>query len=186
MSSETRNSTGVSSLTATTRARFDREVAKYPPDQKQSAVMACLAIVQQEQGFVSQESEQDIARYLGMPQIAVHEVSTFYNMYNQRPVGKYKLNVCTNLPCQLRDGQKALDYLEQKLGVAMGGTTPDGLFTLQQSECLGACADSPVMLVNDLTMCSFMSRDKLDQLVDGLRSAEGVAAPVTRAEGGKA
>ncbi|MEN9781284.1 MAG: NADH-quinone oxidoreductase subunit NuoE [Burkholderiaceae bacterium] len=152
-----------------TRARFDREVAKYPPEQKQSAVMACLSIVQQEQGWVSMEAEQAVADYLGMPPIAVHEVTTFYNMYNQQPVGKYKLNVCTNLPCQLRDGQKALNHLCSKLGVEMGGTTADGLFTVQQSECLGACADAPVMLVNDRTMCSFMSNDKLDQLVDGLR-----------------
>ena len=160
-------------LTEATRNRFDKEVAKYPAEQRQSAVMACLAIVQHEQGWVSPDAEKDIADYLGMPAIAVHEVTTFYNMYNQQPVGKYKLNVCTNLPCQLRDGQKALQHLEKKLGVAMGETTPDGLFTLQQSECLGACADSPVMLVNDRTMCSFMSQDKLDQLVDGLRSAEG-------------
>ena len=152
-----------------TRARFDREVAKYPPEQKQSAVMACLSILQQEQGWVSMEAEQAVADYLGMPPIAVHEVTTFYNMYNQQPVGKYKLNVCTNLPCQLRDGQKALNHLCSKLGVEMGGTTADGLFTVQQSECLGACADAPVMLVNDRTMCSFMSNDKLDQLVDGLR-----------------
>jgi NADH-quinone oxidoreductase subunit E len=156
-----------------TRSRFDREVAKYPAEQKQSAVMACLAIVQQEQGYVSPEAEKDIADYLGMAPIAVHEVTTFYNMYNQRPVGKYKLNVCTNLPCQLRDGAHALHHLEKKLGVGMGETTPDGLFTLQQSECLGACADSPVLLVNDRTMCSFMSDDKLDQLVDGLRASEG-------------
>ncbi|MDB5956300.1 NADH-quinone oxidoreductase subunit NuoE [Ramlibacter sp.] len=160
------------SLSEATRARFDREVAKYPPDQKQSAVMALLAIVQQEQGFVSTASEQVIADYLGMPTIAVHEVTTFYNMYNQRRVGKYKLNVCTNLPCQLRDGQKALHHLEQRLGIAMGETTADGLFTLQQSECLGACADSPVMLVNDRTMCSFMSNDKLDQLIEGLKGAQ--------------
>jgi NADH-quinone oxidoreductase subunit E len=159
-----------------TRARFDKEVAKYPADQKQSAVMACLAIVQHEQGHVSPEAEDGIAAYLGMPAIAVHEVTTFYNMYNQQPVGKYKLNVCTNLPCQLRDGAKALHHLEHKLGISMGETTADGLFTLQQSECLGACADSPVMLVNDRTMCSFMSNEKLDQLVDGLRaSAEGKA-----------
>ena len=157
------------------RARWDREVAKYPADQKQSAVMACLAIVQQEQGFVSPEAEQAIAGHLGMAPIAVHEVTTFYNMYNQRPVGKYKLNVCTNLPCQLRDGMKALQHLEMRLGIEMGETTPDGLFTLQQSECLGACADSPVMLVNDRTMCSFMSTDKLDQMIDGLRKAEGVS-----------
>ncbi|MFI5445086.1 NADH-quinone oxidoreductase subunit NuoE [Polaromonas sp. UC242_47] len=159
-------------LSEQTITRFDREVAKYPADQKQSAVMACLAIVQQEQGFVSAESEKLVADYLGMAPIAVHEVTTFYNMYNQKPMGKYKLNVCTNLPCQLRDGTKALAHLEHKLGIAMGGTTDDGLFTLQQSECLGACADSPVMLVNDLTMCSFMSNEKLDQLIDGLKSAE--------------
>lgn len=158
-------------INESTRARFDREVAKYPPDQKQSAVMACLAIVQQEQGYVTKESEQDIAQYLGMPVIAVHEVTTFYNMYNQHQLGKYKLNVCTNLPCQLRDGQKALQHLEKRLGIQMGETTADGLFTLQQSECLGACADSPVMLVNDRTMCSFMSNDKLDQLIDGLKGA---------------
>lgn len=156
-----------------TKARFDREVAKYPADQKQSAVMACLSIVQQELGFVSSESEKVIAEHLGMAPMAVHEVTTFYNMYNQRPVGKFKLNVCTNLPCQLRDGQKALHHLEHKLGIHMGETTADGLFTLQQSECLGACADSPVMLVNDRAMCSFMTNDKLDQLVDGLRATEG-------------
>jgi NADH-quinone oxidoreductase subunit E len=158
-------------ISDTTRARFDKEVAKYPADQKQSAVMACLAIVQQVEGYVSKESEEEIAAYLGMPAIAVHEVTTFYNMYNQRPVGKFKLNVCTNLPCQLRDGQKALHHLEHKLGISMGETTADGLFTLQQSECLGACADSPVMLVNDRTMCSFMTNDKLDQLIDGLKGA---------------
>ena len=158
-----------------TLARFAREVAKYPPEQKQSAVMACLSIVQQEQGHVSAAAEKGIADYLGMPAIAVHEVTTFYNMYNQRPLGKFKLNVCTNLPCTLRDGGKALQYLEKKLGIAMGDTTADGLFTLQQSECLGACADSPVLLVNDRHMCSFMSHDKLDQLIDGLKAAEGQA-----------
>ncbi|HCY16171.1 MAG: NADH dehydrogenase [Curvibacter sp. GWA2_64_110] len=154
------------------KTRFAKEVAKYPAEQKQSAVMACLSIVQQELGHVSADSEAEIAAYLDMAPMAVHEVTTFYNMYNQQPVGKYKLNVCTNLPCQLRDGGKALKHLEHKLGIAMGETTADGLFTLQQSECLGACADSPVMLVNDRTMCSFMSNDKLDQLVDGLKSAE--------------
>ncbi len=152
------------------KTRFAKEVAKYPPEQKQSAVMACLAIVQQELGFVGTDSEAEVAAYLGMAPMAVHEVTTFYNMYNQRPLGKYKLNVCTNLPCQLRDGQNALRHLEQKLGIAMGETTADGLFTLQQSECQGACADAPVLLVNDRTMCSFMSNDKLDQLIDGLKA----------------
>ena len=152
------------------KARFAIEVAKFPADQKQSAVMACLAIVQQELGYVSTESEEVVAAYLGMAPMAVHEVTTFYNMYNQKPVGKYKLNVCTNLPCQLRDGGRALKHLEEKLDIGMGETTADGLFTLQQCECLGACADSPVLLVNDRHMCSFMSDDKLDQLVDGLRA----------------
>lgn len=154
-----------------TLARFAKEVAKYPADQKQSAVMACLAIVQQERGWVSTESEQAVADYLGMPAIAVHEVTTFYNMYNQQPVGRFKLNVCTNLPCQLRDGQTALEHLCKRLGVEEGGTTADGRFTLQKSECLGACADSPVLLVNDRQMCSFMSEARLDELVDTLRKA---------------
>jgi NADH-quinone oxidoreductase subunit E len=158
-----------------TRTRFDREIAKYPADQKQSAVMACLQIVQEEQGHVSTASEKAVADYLGMAPMAVHEVTTFYNMYNQKPLGRYKLNVCTNLPCQLRSGTQALAHLEEKLGVSMGDTTADGLFTLQQSECLGACADAPVMLVNDIQMCSFMSNDKLDQLIDGLKAAEGQA-----------
>ncbi len=153
--------------------RFDREVAKYPEEQRQSAVMACLAIIQQERGHVTLADEAALASYLRMETIAVHEVTTFYNMYNQQPVGKFKLNVCTNLPCQLRDGAHALHHLENRLGITMGETTADGMFTLQQSECLGACADSPVMLVNDRHMCSFMSNDKLDQLIDGLRASEG-------------
>jgi NADH-quinone oxidoreductase subunit E len=159
------------SFSDTTLARFAKEVAKYPADQKQSAVMACLAIVQQEQGFVSAHSEKAVAAYLGMPPIAVHEVTTFYNMYNQAPVGKFKLNVCTNLPCQLRDGQKALDHVCGRLGVDKGGTTTDGLFTVQESECLGACADAPVLLVNDREMCSFMDTERLDELIDTLRKA---------------
>lgn len=159
----------VKAMSEKSKVRFAKEVAKYPADQKQSAVMACLAIVQQELGYVSAESEKIVADYLGMAPMAVHEVTTFYNMYNQHPCGRYKLNVCTNLPCQLRDGSKALKHLENKLGIVMGETTADGLFTLQQSECLGACADSPVILVNDRTMCSFMTNDKLDQLIDGLR-----------------
>ena len=157
-------------LSDATRARFDREVAKYPYELRQSAVMACLAIVQQEEGFVSRDAEDLIAAHLGMAPIAVYEVTTFYNMYNQRKLGQFKLNVCTNLPCQLRDGQTALEHLCHKLGVEEGGTTADGLFTVQKSECLGACADSPVMLVNDRQMCSFMTAERLDELVDVLRA----------------
>jgi len=157
-------------LSEQTKARFDREVAKYPADQKQSAVMACLSIIQQERGWISPESEQEVADHLQMPAIAVHEVVTFYNMYNQQPVGQFKLNICTNLPCQLRDGDKALHHVCKKLGVEAGGTTPDGLFTVQHSECLGACADAPVALVNDRHMVSFMSEERLDALIDSLKS----------------
>jgi NADH-quinone oxidoreductase subunit E len=153
-----------------TLARFAKEVAKYPADQKQSAVMACLAVVQQEQGHVSPESEDAIAAYLGMAPIAVHEVTTFYNMYNQHPVGRFKLNVCTNLPCQLRDGEKALAHVCKKLGVQPYGTTADGAITVQPSECLGACADAPVLLLNDRQMLSFMSNDRLDELLDMLKA----------------
>ena len=152
-----------------TLARFARETAKYPAEQKQSAVMACLAIVQQEQGHVSQEAEAAVAAYLGMPPIAVHEVTTFYNMYNQQPVGRYKLNVCTNLPCQLRDGETALQHVCKRLGVEPYGTTADGVFTVQPSECLGACADAPVLLVNDRQMLSTMHAERLDELLVTLR-----------------
>jgi NADH-quinone oxidoreductase subunit E len=152
-----------------TLQRFAHEVAKYPADQRQSAVMACLAIVQQEQGYVSHEAEEAVAGYLGMPPVAVREVTTFYNMYNQQPVGRFKLNVCTNLPCQLRDGQKALQHLCSRLGVEEGGTSADGVFTVQKSECLGACADAPVLLVNDRQMLSFMSDERLDELIALLR-----------------
>ena len=157
-------------LTDATRARWDREVAKYPADQKQSAVMACLAIVQQEEGHVSQDAEVAIAAHLGMAPIAVHEVTTFYNMYNQQPLGQFKLNVCTNLPCALRNGEGTLQHLCTKLGVEPYGTTADGVFTVQPSECLGACADAPVMLVNDRQMVSFMDEARIDDLVATLKA----------------
>ncbi|MBO7411134.1 MAG: NADH-quinone oxidoreductase subunit NuoE [Ottowia sp.] len=159
-------------LSEAVRARFEREVAKYPAEQKQSAVMACLAILQQEHGWVTPECEKAVAEYLGMPLMAVHEVVTFYNMYNQHPVGRYKLAVCTNAPCMFAGGPQALEHLCDKLGVQAGETTADGLFTVQECECLGACGDAPVMLVNDRNMCSFMSREKLERLIDGLREAK--------------
>jgi len=151
--------------------RFASEVAKYPADQKQSAVMACLSIVQQEHGWVSAEAEEAVASYLGMPPIAVREVTTFYNMYNQQPVGRFKLSVCTNLPCQLRSGLHALEHLCHRLGIEEGGTSSDQLFTVQKTECLGACADAPVMLVNDRQMVSNMSDARLDELIDTLKAS---------------
>ena len=173
MSTSHASPASAAALSADTLARFAREVAKYPPEQRQSAVMACLAIVQLEQGWVSQQAEEAVAAYLGMPAIAVREVTTFYNMYNQQPVGRFKLNVCTNLPCQLRNGQQALEHLCSVLGLEEGGTTADGLFTVQQCECLGACADAPVMLVNDRQMVSYMSNERIDDLVATLRKGQG-------------
>jgi len=159
-------------FSAEMQAQFAREVAKFPPAHAQSAVMACLSIIQDERGWVSRAAEDELAAYLGMAPIAVYEVTTFYNMYNQQPVGKFKLNVCTNLPCQLRDGQAALAHICKKLDVAVGGTTADGQFTVQQSECLGACADAPVMLVNDREMISFMGNDRIDDLLATLAQAK--------------
>ena len=149
--------------------KIDRELAKFPADQKQSAVMAALAIAQDEKGWLSPELMQDVAAYLEMPAIAVQEVATFYTMYNLKPVGKYKLTICTNLPCQLTQGDRAAAYLKQKLGIDFTETTPDGLFTLHEGECMGACGDSPVMLVNNKRMCSFMSNEKIDALIEELR-----------------
>jgi NADH-quinone oxidoreductase subunit E len=164
--------TAVEYFSAETMQRFQHELNKYPEDQKQSAVIACLSILQQENGFVTPEQEKALAKVLEMPVMAVHEVFTFYNMFNQKPVGQFKINVCTNLPCQLRGGQKALEHLCKKLNIEVGQTTFDGKFTLQPGECMGACADAPVLLVNDRSMCSFMSHDKLDQLIDGLHKVE--------------
>ncbi len=164
-------------LSAAAAKVFEREIAKYPPEGKASAVIACLAVLQEEHGWISQESEELVAEALDMPPIAVHEVTTFYNMFNQVPVGRVKLNVCTNLPCQLRGGQHALEHLCQSLGIEEGGTTADHAFTVQKAECLGACADAPVLLVNDRQMVSFMSDARLDELVSSLRPASGASAP---------
>jgi len=157
-------------LSAEAYAQIDRELAKYPVDQKQSAVMSALRIAQREVGWISPEVEADIAAYLGMPAIAVHEVASFYTMYDLAPVGKFKLTVCTNLPCALRSGNQAAEYLKAKLGIGFNETTADGLFTLKEGECMGACADAPVMLVNNHRMCSWMSNDRIDALIDELKS----------------
>ena len=150
--------------------RIDREIAKYPPEGRASAVIAALAIAQDEIGWVSQPVIEEVAAYLGMPPIAVYEVATFYGMYNKAPTGRFKIGICTNLPCALRDGAKAAEYLKQKLGIGYNETTPNGRFTLKEMECLGACADAPVLLVNNKRMCSFMTPERLDALIDELNS----------------
>ncbi|HEX9389752.1 MAG TPA: NADH-quinone oxidoreductase subunit NuoE [Usitatibacteraceae bacterium] len=156
-------------LSAEARQKIDRELTKYPPDQKQSAVMSALAIAQDENGWLSNELMDEVAGYLGMPSIAVYEVATFYNMYNLKPMGKCKITVCTNLPCALSGGVDAAEYLKTKLGVDWKETTADGKFTLVEGECMGACGDAPVLLVNNKRMCSFMSKPKLDQLIEELK-----------------
>jgi NADH-quinone oxidoreductase subunit E len=149
--------------------KIDREVAKFPPDQKQSAVMAALAIAQDEKGWLATETMDFIAAYLGMPPIAVYEVASFYAMYNLQPGGRHKLTVCTNLPCALSGGARAAAHLKSRLGIDFNQTTADGRFALKEGECMGACGDAPVLLVNNKRMCSWMSDEKLDQLLDELK-----------------
>ncbi len=160
--------------------RIAREVAKYPDDQRQSAVMAALAIAQREIGWISPDVEAQVAEVLGMPPIAVHEVATFYSMYNLKPVGRYKITVCTNLPCALRSGNQAAEYLKARLGVGFNETTADGMFTLKEGECMGACGDAPVMLVNNHRMCSWMSNDRIDALLEELRAQSAGASDHTK------
>lgn len=146
-------------------ARIDVEVAKYPPDQKQSAVMGALRIAQEEKGWLASETIDFVARYLDMPPIAAFEVASFYNMYDIEPVGKHKITVCTNLPCALSGGVHAADYIKDKLGIDFNETTADGKFTLKEGECMGACGDAPVLLVNNHRMCSWMTPEKIDQML---------------------
>ena len=152
-------------LSADALKKIDREIAKYPPDQKQSAVMSALAIAQDEKGWLATETMDFVAQYLGMPPVAVYEVATFYAMYNLKPRGKHKITICTNLPCALQDAVASADYLKQRLGIGFGETTADGQVTLLEGECMGACGDAPVLLVNNKRMCSFMRREQLDALL---------------------
>jgi NADH-quinone oxidoreductase subunit E len=159
-------------LSAAALAKIDREIAKYPAEHRQSAVMAALAIAQDEHGWVSKEVIEAVAEYLGMPPIAVYEVATFYAMYDISPVGRHKITVCTNLPCALSGGNRAAKHLQAKLGIGFNETTPDGEFTLKEGECMGACGDAPVLLVNNKRMESFMSDEKLDALLAELKQAK--------------
>ncbi|MFA7669838.1 MAG: NADH-quinone oxidoreductase subunit NuoE [Burkholderiaceae bacterium] len=156
-------------LSAQAYQRIDRELAKFPADQKKSAIMAALAIAQEEKGWVSTEVVADIAAYIQVPAIAVQEVATFYDMFDKHPVGRFKITVCTNLPCALRDGVKAGEYLKGKLGIDYGETTEDGMFSLKEGECMGSCGDSPVMLLNNHHMCVRMEQAKIDEMIEELK-----------------
>lgn len=155
-------------LSAESLKKIDREITKYPADQRQSAVMSALAIAQDEKGWLATETMDFVAGYLGMPPIAVYEVATFYGMYNLQPLGKFKITVCTNLPCALSGANEAVAHFRKKLGIDFNETTADGKFTLKEGECMGACGDAPVLLVNNKRMCSFMSNDSIDQLLEEL------------------
>jgi NADH-quinone oxidoreductase subunit E len=154
-------------------SQIDQEIAKYPAERKQSAVMAALRIAQVENGWLARETIEYVASYLGMPAIAAYEVASFYNMYELDPDGAAKITVCTNLPCALSGGVHAAEYLKQRLGIDFNETTPDGKFTLKEGECMGACGDAPVLLVNNHRMCSWMTREKLDELVAKLSEELG-------------
>ena len=156
-------------LTTDSLRKIDSELAKYPPDQKQSAVMSALIIAQDEKGWLSTEIMDYVAKYLGMPPVQVYEVASFYTMYNLRPTGRYKLTLCTCLPCGLQGALAAADHLREKLGIDFNQTTSDGRFTLREGECMGACAMAPVILVNNKKMYDYMSNDKLDKLLDELK-----------------
>jgi NADH-quinone oxidoreductase subunit E len=156
-------------LSAEALKKIDREVAKYPPEQKQSAVMMALAIAQDEKGWLATETMDYVARYLGMAPVAVYEVATFYNMYNLQPMGEHKITLCTCLPCGLQGALDAADHLRERLGIDFNETTPDGKFTLKEGECMGACAMAPVVLVNNKKMHDYMSKEKLDALLSELR-----------------
>ncbi|HRB21207.1 MAG TPA: NADH-quinone oxidoreductase subunit NuoE [Nitrosomonas sp.] len=157
-------------LSADSLKKIDREIAKYPSDRKQSAVMSALAIAQDEKGWLANETINFVAEYLEMPPIAVYEVATFYNMYNLEPIGKYKITVCTNLPCALSGSNETADYIKKKLGIEFNQTTADGKFTLKEGECFGSCGDAPVLLVNNKRMCSFMTNEMVDQLLEELKN----------------
>jgi len=159
-------------LSAAALAKIEREAAKYPAEHRQSAVMAALAIAQDEHGWLSKDLVEAVGEVLGMPPIAVYEVATFYAMYNTSPTGRHKITVCTNLPCALSGGNAAARYLKERLGIGFNETTPDGRFTLKEGECMGACGDAPVLLVDNKRMCSFMSDDRLNALLDELRQAK--------------
>lgn len=157
-------------LNAESLARIEREVGKYPPEQKQSAVMSALAIAQDQHGWLPNELMEEVASVLGMPPVWVYEVATFYGMYNLKPLGRHKLVMCTNLPCALSGAVEAAEHLKRRCGVAgFNETSADGRFTVKEGECFGACGDAPVLLVDNKRMCSRMMPEKIDQLVEELK-----------------
>lgn len=149
--------------------KIDYELTKYPADQRQAAVMSALRIVQTELNWLSPESISDVAKYLGMPEIAALEVATFYNMYDTEPVGEYKITVCTNISCMLRDSDEIVDHLQKKLGIGFNEVTKDGKFCLKEGECMGACGGAPLMSINNAKMHEFLTTEKVDDILKELK-----------------
>lgn len=149
--------------------KIDYELTKYPADQRQAAVMSALRIVQTERGWLSNESITEVAQYLGMPEIAAMEVASFYNMYDLSPVGKYKITICTNISCMLRDSDEIVNHLKAKLGVGFNEVTPDGKFCLKEGECMGCCGGAPLMHVNNTDMHEFLTVEKVDAIIEELK-----------------
>jgi NADH-quinone oxidoreductase subunit E len=149
-------------------AKIEYELGKYPPENRQAAVMAALRIAQTEKGWLSKETISYVADYLRIPAIAAMEVATFYNMYELAPVGKYKITVCTNISCMLRDSDAIVGHLNQRLGIGFNETTPDGKFTLKEGECMGTCGGAPLFHINNTRMCEFLTPQKVDEILEGL------------------
>jgi len=147
------------------QAKIDRELKKYPADQKQSAVMAALRFVQDEKGWIATEDMTEIASYLGMAQIAVYEVASFYHMYNLKPMGRHTITVCTNLSCTLCGAGDTVAYLGSKLGIGFGEVTSDGKFGLREGECMGACIDAPLFTIDNKKLCGRLTPEKIDQIL---------------------
>jgi NADH-quinone oxidoreductase subunit E len=149
--------------------KIEYELTKYPKDQRQAAVMSALRIVQMERGWLSQESISEVAAYLGMPEIAALEVATFYNMYDTEPVGKYKITVCTNISCMLRDSDTIVHHLQEKLGIGFNEVSEDGRFCLKEGECMGACGGAPLISINNATMHENLTTAKVDEILKELK-----------------
>ena len=156
-------------LSADALKKIDHELTKYPPDRRQAAVMAALQIAQEEKGWLSNETISEVAQYLGIPDIAALEVASFYTMYETAPVGKFKITVCTNISCMLRDSQKIVDHLEKRLGIGFNETTADGKFTLKEGECMGTCGGAPLFHINNSRMCEFLTPEKVDEILEDLK-----------------
>ena len=168
MAGENKLDSKIQLISDQSRAEIDRWIKKYPEEQKRSAVMSALRIVQdQNNGYLTNELMDAVAEYLDMPSIAVYEVATFYSMYELEPVGRHKICICTNISCMLCGSDNIVGHLTKQLGIKLGQTTPDGRFTLKEVECLGACVDAPMFQIGD-TYYGNLTADKIDKILEGL------------------